>query len=36
VARDLHDGLFAWVASADERDLVETWVAGTRQYVRGS
>ena len=36
VARDLHDRLFAWVASADERDLVETWVAGTRQYVRGS
>lgn len=36
VARDLHEELFAWVTSGDERDLVETWVAGTRQYVRGA
>ena len=28
VARDLHDRLFAWLTLADERDLVETRVAG--------
>jgi guanine deaminase len=34
VARDLHDRLFAWITLGDEEDLVETWVAGTRQYAR--
>ena len=34
VARDLHDRLFAWMTLGDEADLVETWVAGTRQYAR--
>jgi guanine deaminase len=28
VARDLHERLFAWITLADERDLVETRVAG--------
>ena len=36
VARDLHERLFAWVTSGDEGDLVETWVAGTRQFSRGA
>jgi guanine deaminase len=34
VARDLHEQAFAWVCAGDEADLVETWVAGVRQYVR--
>jgi guanine deaminase len=34
VARDLHEQVFAWVTSGDENDLVETWVAGVRQFVR--
>jgi guanine deaminase len=36
VARDLHDQLFAWLTLAADDDLVETWVAGHRQPVRGS
>ena len=34
VARDLHEKVFAWVTLGDERDLVETWVAGGRRYRR--
>jgi guanine deaminase len=34
VARDLHDRLFAWLTLADERDLVETRVAGVAQPIR--
>mgnify|MGYP006277624955 CR=1 FL=1 len=34
VARDLHDRLFAWLTLADERDLVETRVAGVVQAFR--
>ena len=34
VARDLHDRLFAWLTLADERDLVETLVAGVAQTFR--
>lgn len=35
VARDLHDRLFAWITSGDERDLVETRVAGRRVHAAG-
>lgn len=35
VARDLHEKLFAWLTLGDEGDLVETRVAGVRQFVRG-
>jgi guanine deaminase len=34
VARDLHEKVFAWITLSDERDLVETWVAGARRYQR--
>ena len=34
LARDLHERVFAWVMLADERCLVETWVAGMQRYVR--
>ncbi|MEI6028975.1 MAG: hypothetical protein WCT47_20035 [Betaproteobacteria bacterium] len=34
VARDLHERLFAWLNLADERDLVETRVAGMAQCFR--
>jgi guanine deaminase len=32
--RDLHERVFAWVMLADERNLVETWVAGHRVHAR--
>jgi guanine deaminase len=35
VARDLHEKLFAWLTLGDEGDLVETRVAGIRQFTRG-
>jgi guanine deaminase len=35
VARDLHEKVFAWITLGDERDLVETWVAGTCRHRRG-
>ncbi len=28
LARDLHERVFAWVTLGDERNLIETWVAG--------
>jgi hypothetical protein len=31
----LHDRLFAWITSGDERDLVETRVAGRRVHAAG-
>ncbi len=34
VARDLHEKVFAWITLGDERDLVESWVAGVRRYSR--
>lgn len=36
VARDLHEKVFAWITLGDERDLVETWVAGVRRHRRDS
>jgi guanine deaminase len=36
VAQTLHDKAFAWIVSGDEADLVETWVAGERQYARAA
>jgi guanine deaminase len=35
VARALHEKVFAWMLLSDERNLVETYVAGTRRYERG-
>jgi guanine deaminase len=35
VARDLHEKVFAWITLGDERDLIETWVAGECRYRRG-
>lgn len=32
--RPLHDRVFAWMTLADDRNLVETWVAGVRRHVR--
>ena len=34
VARSLHEKAFAWMTLADDRHLVETWVAGTRRHRR--
>ena len=34
LARELHERLFAWVTLGDERNLVESWVAGVRRHVR--
>jgi guanine deaminase len=34
--RDLHERVFAWVTLADDRNLVETWVAGRPLYVRAA
>ncbi len=34
VARDLHEKVFAWITLGDERDLVETWVAGECRHWR--
>jgi guanine deaminase len=34
VARDLHEKVFAWITLGDERDLVESWVAGVRRHQR--
>ncbi len=34
LARDLHERVFAWVMLADERNLIETWVAGMQRFVR--
>ena len=36
LARELHERLFAWVTLGDERNLVESWVAGVRRYQRDS
>ena len=35
-ARDLHQRAFAWITMADERNLVETIVAGVTRYERGA
>jgi guanine deaminase len=34
VARDLHEKVFAWITLGDERDLVESWVAGVCRHRR--
>jgi guanine deaminase len=34
-ARDLHERVFAWMTLGDERNLIDTWVAGARRYTRG-
>ncbi len=34
VARDLHEKVFAWILLGDERDLVESWVAGVCRHRR--
>jgi guanine deaminase len=34
VAHDLHEKVFAWITLGDERDLVESWVAGVRRHRR--
>ena len=36
VARSLHERAFAWMTLADDRNLVEAWVAGERRHVRGA
>jgi len=36
VAGSLHEKAFAWMTLADDRNLVETWVAGTRRHRRPS
>ena len=36
VARDLHERVFAWIMLGDERDLVESWVAGVCRHRRGA
>ena len=35
VAREVHEKVFAWMTLGDERNLVETYVAGTRRFERG-
>ncbi|MGZ5236856.1 MAG: guanine deaminase [Caldimonas sp.] len=35
VARTLHERVFAWMTLADERNLVEAYVAGRSRYARG-
>lgn len=34
VSRSLHEKAFAWITLADDRNLVETWVAGVRRHQR--
>ena len=34
VARSLHEKVFAWMTLADDRNLVETWVAGKARHRR--
>ena len=34
VARDLHEKVFAWITLGDERDLLESWVAGVCRFRR--
>jgi guanine deaminase len=34
LARDAHEKVFAWITLGDERNLVETYIAGTRRYER--
>jgi guanine deaminase len=36
VARNLHEKVFAWIMLGDERDLVESWVAGAPAYRRSA
>jgi len=34
LARNLHERVFAWMMLGDERNLVQTFVAGTARYTR--
>ena len=34
LARELHERCFAWLTLGDERNLVQTYVAGVLQYER--
>ena len=34
LARELHERVFAWVTLGDERNLIESWVAGVRHHAR--
>jgi guanine deaminase len=36
LARDLHERVFAWMTLGDERNLVETWVAGVPVWKRAA
>lgn len=36
LARTLHERLFAWITLADERNLVQAWVAGQPRFTRAS
>lgn len=36
LARELHERVFAWVTLGDERNLIETWVAGRRLFSHAS
>jgi guanine deaminase len=36
LARDLHERVFAWMTLADERNLVESRIAGTVRYARAA
>jgi guanine deaminase len=36
LARGLHERVFAWIMLSDERDLLETWVAGRCRHRRGA
>jgi guanine deaminase len=33
-AAALHERVFAWLTLGDERNLVQTWVAGRCRYIR--
>ncbi len=34
LARDLHEKVFAWIMLGDERELIESWVAGVCRHRR--
>jgi guanine deaminase len=36
VATSLHERAFAWMTLADDRNLVEAWVAGTARHRRST
>jgi len=36
LARELHERVFAWLMLGDDRNLVQTWVAGRQRYSAGA